>query len=606
MENQTSAGNPGENDFLNLLTVIIGENLSDENFGVSELAREVNMSRSNLLRKINKLTKLSASQFIRQVRLKKAMELLRQTSMNVSEVSYQVGFASPSYFIKCFREYYGYPPGEVGKRLNEPAIPAAASLRRKAGSMPAFIAIACCVLIGVALFFYLRSSAPAPEALEKSIAVLPFKNDSNDSTNIYLINGLMESTLNNLQKIRDVRVTSRTSSEKYRNTSKSISEMASELNVNYFVEGSGQKIGDKIVLNIQLIEASTDRHLWAKQYRREAKDIFELQEEVAKNIAEEIQVILTPEEEEQIGKRPTYNLVAYDYYLKGRELFFQSTGESLRAAIPFYQKAIEEDNEFALAYAEATMVYFYLDLYQTEKKYAVEIREYSEKAIRLDPTRGEALVAKAFSYVHQQSYEQAVPYLEKALEHNPNSGIVLHFLAEFYFLHEPNTAKYLEYSLLKERADVGADSLTRSYNYLQVANALIQTGFVDEAIMNANKSLAYSPANDMASFLKGFSRFGQNRNLQQARDFLAGELEKDSTHITFLQEMGNVCYLMRDYETAYRYYRKFVDRRESSRLEIYRHGDLKVAVVFAKKGLTEEVKKLRTIFRERQVGIQPS
>ena len=105
-----------ENDFLRSLTEIIQQNISDEMFGVSELAKEIGMSRSNLLRKIKKSANVSASQFIRQVRLQYAMEILIQTSVTVSEVSYKVGFSSTSYFIKCFRDEYGYPPGEVGKR----------------------------------------------------------------------------------------------------------------------------------------------------------------------------------------------------------------------------------------------------------------------------------------------------------------------------------------------------------------------------------------------------------------------------------------------------------------------------------------------------------
>ena len=104
-----------ENDFINKVTEIIEENLSNEKFGVSELAHEMGMDRSNLLRKIKKQTKLSVSQFIRQLRLKNAMEMLKENSFNVSEVSYKVGFSSTSYFIKCFGEHYGYPPGEVGK-----------------------------------------------------------------------------------------------------------------------------------------------------------------------------------------------------------------------------------------------------------------------------------------------------------------------------------------------------------------------------------------------------------------------------------------------------------------------------------------------------------
>ena len=107
---------PIENDFLKKLTQIVEENLSNEKFGVSELANEVAMSRSNLLRKIKKLTDLSVSQFIRQIRLQHAMEMLKQESLSVSEISYQVGFSSVSYFIKCFRDFYGFPPGETGKQ----------------------------------------------------------------------------------------------------------------------------------------------------------------------------------------------------------------------------------------------------------------------------------------------------------------------------------------------------------------------------------------------------------------------------------------------------------------------------------------------------------
>lgn len=108
---------PSDKDFLEQLTSLVEEHLSNEQFGVSELAEAVNMSRSNLLRKVNKLTKLSVSQFIRQIRLQRGMELLRKSAKNVSEVSFEVGFSSTSYFIKCFREYYGYPPGEVGRRM---------------------------------------------------------------------------------------------------------------------------------------------------------------------------------------------------------------------------------------------------------------------------------------------------------------------------------------------------------------------------------------------------------------------------------------------------------------------------------------------------------
>ncbi len=320
-------------DFLDRITEIIQGHISDERFGVSELAAKIGMSRSNLLRKIKKTTGLSVSQFISQVRLKNAMEMLKTSSLNVSEVSYEVGFSSTSYFIKCFREYYGYPPGEAGKREEVANDKISQDPAKKKKGVTILISGLALVIIVLMMFTIVKLSSSGKANSENSIAVLPFKNDSQDSTNIYLINGLMESLLNNLQQIEDLRVVSRTSVEKYRDQSKTIPEIAKELGVKYIVEGSGQKIGDQIMLNIQLIEARRDKHLWAEQFNREAGDIFNLQSEVANSITSEIKVIITPEEKQRIEKAPTSSLIAYDYFLKGYELFHQGTAEGLWEAI---------------------------------------------------------------------------------------------------------------------------------------------------------------------------------------------------------------------------------------------------------------------------------
>ena len=578
-----------ENDFLSQVTTVIEKNISNEKFGVSELAAEMNMSRSNLLRKVKKVTKLSVSQLINQIRLKRSMEMLRKSSLNVTEVSHQVGFSSTSYFIKCFREYYGYPPGEVGKRDTSEtnSAPIHRSNRKHnlvlAGSIGLIVALA----IGFVLY---ESLLPSPSlTLEKSIAVLPFKNDSNDSTNVYLINGLMESTLNNLQKMKDLKVISRTSVEKYRNTSKSIPEMAKELDVNYFVEGSGQKIGDGILLNIQLIEASSDKHLWARQYRREAKDIFDLQQEIAKDIAQEIKVIITPEEEKRIEKDPTDNFEAYDNFLKGKDLFYKSTPQSLMQSIPYFKNAIELDNKFALAYANSVMVYYYLDIFQVEKMYTDEINGYADKAMLLDPKLGESLIAKALAYAHKKKYESAVPYLEKALEYNPNSGLVIHFLTEFYSLYVPNPAKYLEYALKGVRLDiVSSDSTTLSFKYFHLSNALIQAGFIDEGIKYVDKSLAYNPQNPFSGYVGVLFRYAKNKDLKLTRALLIKEFEKDTSRVDIVKEVGKVCYVMRDYEGAYKYYKKFIELRDAQQLEIFKEENLSIAFVFSKMGLKEK------------------
>jgi TolB-like protein/AraC-like DNA-binding protein len=580
-----------ETDFTTRLTTAIEKNMANEQFGVSELADEMNMSRSNLLRKVKKEYNLSVSQLISQVRLTRAMELLRSTSQNVSEVSHQVGFNSSSYFIKCFREYYGYPPGEVGKRdVAAAAIPVGKLPDDDNTPTPAtprhykrYIIIGAVVLVLVVAAIWVWSVLRLKDE-EKSIVVLPFKNESSDSSNVYLINGLMEATLNNLQQIQNLRVVSRTSAEKYRKTSKSVSEMAKELNVRYFVEGSGQKIGDKILLNIQLIDGETDKHLWAKQYRRESKDIFELQEEIAQNIASEIEVILTPEEKSRIEKKPTDDLEAYDYYLKGKDLFYRSGRNDLEASIPLFKKAIERDPEFALAYATATMVYYYLDIFNLKKTHADDIELFAEKAMLYDPKSSESLIAKALSFAARQEYELSIPYFEKALEYDPRSGLVLHFLTEFYNIHVPNPAKYLEYAIQKVKVDHAIDSATRSFNYFHLSNALAQTGFLDEALRYNTRSLQLNPKNFFAGYVRAYIHYGTDRSCEKTKAILQAEWKKDTMRFDILQEIGKVNFMMRDFAGARSCYDRAIPIMQMFGMDIFRHEYLRIGAAYAHTG----------------------
>lgn len=593
----TNPSSTPETGFLADLITVIDKNISNELFGVSELADEMNMSRSNLLRKVKKETNLSVSQLISQVRLKRAMELLKNTSFNVSEVSGQVGFNSTSYFIKCFREYYGYPPGEVGKgeqavhtepqnlpdTTQETITPVAAKRSRSRWLALAGVAS---LLIILAIYLLNRNSVNAGE--DKSIAVLPFKNDSNDSTNLYLINGLMESTLNKLQQIENLRVVSRTSVEKYRHTSRSIPEMAKELNVKYFVEGSGQKIGDRIVLNIQLIEASTDKHVWSKQYRREAKDIFDLQEEVARNITEEIQVFITPEEKSRIQKKPTDDLVAYDYYLKGKDLFYKSTRKEMEESIAWFNKAIERDPKFSLAYASAAMVFYYLDIFNAQKPHSADVDNYAEKAILYDSKSSESMIAKALSFAMKHQYELSVPYLEKALEYDPNSGLVLHFLTEFYNIHVPHPPKYLEYAIRKVKIDRAADSATASFAYFHLSNALLQNGFVDEALKYNEKSLQLNPKNYFAGFVNDYIYFAKDHDAKKAKERLLARWQKDTTRFDILHEVGKMSFIAGDYTTAASCYDRSIAMMKIFGLDIFKHEYLRVAVAYHKTGQEEK------------------
>jgi TolB-like protein len=210
------------------------------------------------------------------------------------------------------------------------------------------------VVLLVLGYFLIPKLSKSSESVEKSIAVLPFINDSPDKENAYFINGVMDEILNNLQKIKDFRVLSRPSVEQYRGETKlTITEIAKKLNVNYIVDGRGQKYGNKIVLRIQLIAANNEKYLWGKSYEQEiheTNDIINMQSQIAQSIAAELKATITPEEKQLIEKIPTTNLEAYDLYLKGLFYLRKNNVNDLKTALRYFELAIEKDPNFALAY----------------------------------------------------------------------------------------------------------------------------------------------------------------------------------------------------------------------------------------------------------------
>ncbi|HBE41549.1 MAG TPA: hypothetical protein DDW27_10175, partial [Bacteroidales bacterium] len=233
------------------------------------------------------------------------------------------------------------------------------SRKKWAGLLGGLIAIVASAF-AVLYFSDITGSGKQTKKLEKSIAVLPFFNDSPDEENSHFINGIMEEILNNLQINKNLRVVSRSSVEQYRGEARpAIPKIAKQLDVNYIVEGSGQKYGNSVRLRVQLIEAVSDKHLWAESYEKEikeTKDIFDLQSKIAESIASELKAIITPEEKNLIEKTATLSLTAYDFYLRGNEKFAKYWGvkappkEILFNAEAMFKNALEQDPGFARAY----------------------------------------------------------------------------------------------------------------------------------------------------------------------------------------------------------------------------------------------------------------
>jgi tetratricopeptide (TPR) repeat protein len=403
----------------------------------------------------------------------------------------------------------------------------------------------------------------------------------------------MQTILNNLQQIEDLDVTSRTTLEQYRSSGKTIPEISEELGVNYFVEGSGQKVDDKILLTIQLIDGRNDRQIWSKQYERQITDIFALQTEVARNIASEVQASITPEEERNISRIPTENLVAYDHYLKGLDFLGEQSGEGLTKAIIWFKKAIEEDASFSQAYAYVAICYYYMDIYQAEKKFGLEINTYADKANLYGPDLPESLIAKGLFYMQDQQYELAIEYFEKVLSYSPNAVWVHNFLSDIYTSYIPNTEKYLSHALRGIRSAVAVqDSMNASYSYLHLSNALAQSGFVREAEMYVKESLNYNPENKYAMYLQAYLKLMGTYNMAGVKSELVEIYHQDTTDLYVIQEIGKICYYMEDYKEAWKYYRKFLNLIDHFQLSttIFPGEDLKIAWSLSKLKRPDEAK----------------
>src|SRR5881396_377557 len=270
---------------------------------------------------------------------------------------------------------------------------------------------------------------------EKSIAVLPFDNLSRDPDNAYFAEGIRDEILTRLAKIADLKVISRTSTQQYQSKPGNLSEIAKQLGVAHIVEGSVQKSGDAVRVNVQLIEAANDSHLWADTFDRKLTDIFSVESEVAKAIADQLRAKLTGREEQVIVARPTDNPDAHDAYLRGLAYNLKtanSPGNSLGAQ-KYLREAVRLDPEFALSWALLSYVEARGYLTQTLQPTVAlreEARQAAETALTLQPNLGEAVLAKGqYHYACLKDYDTAVRYFEQARQFLPNSSRIPESLA---------------------------------------------------------------------------------------------------------------------------------------------------------------------------------
>jgi len=425
--------------------------------------------------------------------------------------------------------------------------------------------------------------------LDKSIAVLPFINDSPDEERMYFINGTMEAILDNLCKIKNLRVVSRTSVEQYRNNLKPVQEIAKEMDVSYVLEGSGLKDEENIRLTIQLIDAIHDRHIWSDSYSRKTEEIFSLQSEIAQLVAGEIKAIVSPEEKQLIEKIPTTDLTAYDLYQKGREAqrSYESDNtnkEAIVRAESLYRQSLHYDSTFPQAYlglAYISFSKFTRDPIRLESMQDSALI-YANIALSYDDQLADAYNFKGSYYHIKGESNRAIKEWEKAITINPNSENPYQGIGWLYFS-KGDYVKSIE-NLMK------ASSLNRGP---ELPSILRDLGFVfATAGFNTNTKQHYLEALNLdGDSMTYYRRLAYAEmcagNFTKGIELGKIAISKDSQEPYLWSEIGSSYLYLRQYEESLYYFRKFIEILESmGRINFYSLPW--IAFAFLQNGYTTE------------------
>jgi TolB-like protein/class 3 adenylate cyclase/Tfp pilus assembly protein PilF len=351
------------------------------------------------------------------------------------------------HIVNLYKEGLGNPalPEKLKRRRkwNQPAgsvvRPVSASRWPKSLLIISLLLSALVLAISFSIFFrrgaITKAANRAALVPEKSIAVLPFENRSEEKANSYFADGIQDEILTRLSKIADLKVISRTSTQHYKSSPENLPEIAKQLGVAHILEGSVQKSGDAVRVNVQLIKVANDSHLWADTFDRKLTDIFSVESEVAKAIADQLRAKLTGREEQEIAAKPTDNPEAYDFYLRGLAYTVKTlpTRTNALGAQKYFKEAVRLDPKFALSWALLSIVeargYITQSLRPTVAL-CEEARRAAETALTLQPNLGEAVLATGtYHYACRKDYDTAVRYFEQARQSLPNNSRIPEWLA---------------------------------------------------------------------------------------------------------------------------------------------------------------------------------
>jgi TolB-like protein/Flp pilus assembly protein TadD len=306
------------------------------------------------------------------------------------------------------------------------------SIARRTGRKIVAVTIALAVVAaGLFVFQFIRTrntvtprQSEAATLTNKSIAVLPFDNLSRDPENAFFVEGVQDEILTRLAKVGELKVIARTSTQRFKSTPDDLRDVGKQLGVTNILEGSVQRVNDQVRVNVQLINALTNAHLWAEIYDRKLTDIFAVESEIARTIADTLQAKLTGSEKIAITTKPTENPEAHELYLKGRYFWNRRTAENLKKAADYFQQAIDKDPKYTLAYAGLADCHVLLPAYpglgNTPRDELPKALEAARKAVELDDTLAEAHTSLARALASNLQLAAATSEFKRAIELNPN------------------------------------------------------------------------------------------------------------------------------------------------------------------------------------------
>ena len=371
----------------------------------------------------------------------------------------------------------------------------------------------------------------------EAIAVLPLENLTGDSSQEYFADGMTDALITNLAQVSSLRVMSRASTMRYKGVRGSVADIARKLNVDAFVEGSVVRSGNRVRITAQLIDARSDRHLWAHSYESDSRDVLTLQDGVARDITQQIRVKLTPQEQSRFTRSQPVNAEAYDYYLRGRFRFYNKNREDLEAAIGLFENSVRLDPNFALSHAYLARAYAgKAFLYQRENKDLREIAlSHSDQALALEPDLAEAHFAHAgIRWTHGERFphEEVVRELRRAIELNPN----------FDEAHQQLGAVYNHIGLLDKAAVELHEALAINPTYtgarFRLGINLLSQGKYEQALVFLNDTQRFIPS--MWTYQTSLTLFELGRKKEASAlisEFLRSEPQDEGGVVTAMQAL---------------------------------------------------------------------